>query len=315
MQRALRKDFAHLFKADKAAYFRHYVGFFRTMGYDTVSFEQCITRILPGGGALYSHADPVIKTRGDFENYPWKKLPDAYFEAFRADFAALRNAMPEGMRAIGGPGNGVFEIVQDLCGYEPLCFLSVDDPELYAGIFEAVAALMRTIWERFLEEFADVYCVCRFGDDLGFRSQTLLPAKDIRRLVIPQYRRLADTIHAFGKPFLLHSCGCIFDVMDDLINVARIDAKHSNEDAIALFDEWVDRYGDRIGNFGGIDTDVLCSRPAPEIERYVARLYGVAARKGGGAALGSGNSIPEYVPLDGYLAMANTVRRLRGDDI
>ena len=79
----------------------------------------------------------------------------------------------------------MFEIVQDLCGYEGLCYIAADDPALYCGIFEKTADLMMEIWKRFLECFSDSYCVCRFGDDLGFRSQTLLSAPDIRKLLIP----------------------------------------------------------------------------------------------------------------------------------
>ena len=31
--------------------------------------------------------------------------------------------MPEGMKAIGGVGYGIFECVQDLVGYEDLCYM------------------------------------------------------------------------------------------------------------------------------------------------------------------------------------------------
>jgi uroporphyrinogen decarboxylase len=33
-----------------------------------------------------------------------------------------------------------------------------------------------------------------------------------------------------------------------------------------------------------------------------------------GYALGSGNSIPDYVPVDGYLAMIEAARRVRKDE-
>ena len=65
-----------------------------------------------------------------------------------------------------------------------------------------------------LEEFGDIYAVCRFGDDLGFRSSTLISARDIKEMVIPQYKRIVELVQSYGKPFLLHSCGCIFNVMD-----------------------------------------------------------------------------------------------------
>ncbi|MGL4737436.1 MAG: uroporphyrinogen decarboxylase family protein [Cellulosilyticaceae bacterium] len=110
------------------------------------------------------------------------------------------------------------------------------------------------------------------------------------------------------KPFLLHSCGNLFQIFDDLIDLAKIDAKHSNEDAIAHFSIWVERYGDRIGNFGGIDTDVLCRQSPAYIQDYI--LDCLDKVKGhGGIAFSSGNSIPDYVPTDGYLAMIEMISR------
>ena len=67
----------------------------------------------------------------------------------------------------------------------------------------------------------------------------------LRAHVLPQYKRLAARIHAAQRPFLWHSCGCVFDVMEDAITLG-VDAKHSNEDNIAPFDVWIERYGERI---------------------------------------------------------------------
>ena len=75
---------------------------------------------------------------------------------------------------------------------------------------------------------------------------------------------------------------------------------------------WVEKYGDRIGNFGGIDTDVLCRQSEDYIRKYVFDCL-ERTRNGGGMAFGSGNSIPDYVPTAGYLAMVNAVREWRGD--
>ncbi len=297
--------------ADKKEYFRQYCRFFAAMGYDTVSFEQCIGAVMPGSGALGRHVPGVIVDRASFESYPWAEIPDLFFSAYSEDFRALGEVMPAGMKAIGGPGNGIFECVQDITGYTELCYIAADDPELYAKLFAAVGAVNLAIWKRFMAEFGDIYCVLRFGDDLGFKSNTLISAGDIRRLVIPAYRPIIDLIHSYGKPFLLHSCGMIFDVMDDLV-AAGIDAKHSNEDQIAPFPVWVERYGERIGNFGGADTDFICRNDPETIREYVRDVVGKSVGHGG-FAFGSGNSIPDYVPVEGYLAMVNALREWRGD--
>jgi uroporphyrinogen decarboxylase len=313
MEKILNKKFADLLSGDlseKREYFRNYSLFFKEMGYDTVSFECCIGAAMPGSGALGGHKPGVIKTREDFKKYPWDEIHDRYFKTYSEYFTLLGEEMPSGMKAIGGVGNGVFECVQDVVGYMDLCYMSYDDPELYKDMFKAVGKVMFEIWNTFLKRYGDIYAVCRFGDDLGYKSQTLISEGDIKSNIIPQYQKVIELIHSENKPFLLHCCGNIFGIMDDLVGVAKIDAKHSNEDVIAPFSTWVKKYGDRIGNFGGVDTDVLCQRSEKEIKEYVKEVI-ASSREHGGIAIGCGNSIPDYVPVSGYMAMVEAVREYR----
>lgn len=309
------KKFVDLLEGDESdirEYFRHYCKFFRDYGYDVVTFEGCIGHIMPGSGALGdSTVDPVIKTEEDFNNYPWDEIPDLYFKYYGKMFEALREEMPEGMKAIGGVGNGIFECVQDLVGYENLCYMMYDDEELFANMFKKVGETNLIIWKRFMEEYGDIYCLLRFGDDLGYKSNTLMPEDVVRNNILPQYKPIIDLVHSYDKPFLLHSCGNIFNVMDDIIALG-IDAKHSNEDQIAHFSEWVERYGDRIGNFGGIDVDVVCSYGYEEMKEYILDVINKCEGQGG-FAFGTGNSIPNYVPAEGYCNMIKIVREYRGD--
>lgn len=281
------------------------------MGYDFFNYDLNIGGAMPNSGALGGHVDPAIKTRDDFNKYPWEDIPDIYFEKYGEYFEALKDTNVD-MMAFGGPGNGIFECVQELTGYEGLCYIKADDEELYADMFCKIGETNYKIWERFLSKYSDCYCAFRFGDDLGFRSSSLISAEDINVHVIPQYKKIVDLIHTTKKPFLWHSCGNIFNVMDDVINKVGIDAKHSNEDEIAPFWVWVERYGDRIGNFGGIDTDAVCRLPIPVMRDYITEV--VSKSKGhGGFAFGSGNSIPDYVPVENYIAMNEIIRELRGE--
>ena len=315
LELALDKKFADLQwgdDADRLEFFRNYCEGFRVLGYDAVSFEGCIGPAMPDSGSLGGHKDGVIKDREDFEKYPWDEIFDRYWAMYDKHFQSLREAMPAGMKAYGGPGNGIFECVQDIVGYMDLCYIKADDEELYADLFKKVGEVNTKIWERFADEYADLYCIFRFGDDLGFKNATLLPATDIRELIIPQYARIVSIAHKHGRPFLLHSCGEIREVMDDIIDVAKIDAKHSNEDQIALFPEWVEQYGDRIGLFGGVDTNALCNPNLDEIQAYMDDLLAKVGDQPG-VAIGCGNSIPAYVPFEGYCTMNRAVREYRGD--
>ncbi len=314
IEAALGTEFSALYQGDDSElleYYRNYCAFFLKMGYDCVSFEQCLGNVLPGGGALGGHIKGVIQNRSDFNAYPWEELEELYFTIKTRHFNAMRQCLPEGMRIVGGVGNGVFECVQELVGYMDLCYISADDPQLYRDLFDKIGETLHRIWARFLCEFHDIIAVCRMGDDLGYKSDTMISHTDIRELVLPQYKRIVELAHSYNKPFLLHSCGNLLAVMDDIIRISGINAKHSNEDQIAPFTQWVDRFGAQIGNFGGIDTGVLCRLDRAEMREYIFDTLRQCEGKGG-IAFGSGNSIPDYVPIENYLNMIELAREYRG---
>jgi len=281
------------------------------LGYDCIPFERGMVDVVQRGEGLMGRAPSLIRSRADLERYPWDAKPAEYIARYEADFAALREALPEGMKAVGGIGYGLFETVQDFVPLQELGFLEMDEPEVYAALWCRVGDLMVALWKWLLANYADCFAVCRFGDDLGFRSATLISPEQIRRHILPQYKRVVDLVHAHGKPFLLHSCGKIYAVMDDLIDVVGINAKHSNEDAIDPFEVWVERYGDRIGNFGGVEMNVLTVNTPDEVKAYVRALL-PKIEGHGGIAIGSGNQISPYTKPANWIAMTQAVREWRG---
>lgn len=315
MEKVMDVKFAGLDEGDAGdidEFFSNYCRFFKEMTYDTVSYEVCITAILPEGGALFGGNGP-IQNRSDFEKYPWDRLSGMYWDHAEEKFDSLAKNMPDGMKAIGGVGNGVFEISVDLAGIEYLAYMQIDDPPLFDDLYKKIGDLMCQIWSAFLEKYSELFAVCRFGDDLGFKSGTLTSPAVIKTNITGQYKRLVDLIKSYRKPFLLHSCGNIFEVMEDIISVG-INAKHSNEDVIAPFDKWIELYGGRIGLFGGIDVDLLCTKKPDEIIEVVFENAKRFRANANGFALGSGNSIPDYVPVEGFLAMIEAAKKIREEE-
>ena len=96
--------------------------------------------------------------------------------------------------------------------------------------------------------------------------------------------------------------------MDDLIDWVGIDAKHSFEDVIMPAAEAKRRYGDRIAILGGVDVDYLSRHSVDEVRAYTRKVIEECA-PGGGWALGTGNSVPNYVPVENYLAMLDEGRK------
>jgi len=143
------------------------------------------------------------------------------------------------------------------------------------------------------------------NDDWGFNTQTLLSTDDLRKYVFPWHKKIVEVIHNASKPAILHSCGYMNEVMEDIITYMRFDGKHSFEDNIFSVEDSYKRWGSRISILGGIDVQFLCNSSEGEIKKRCENMLKLTAGKGG-YALGSGNSIPDYIPLNKYLAMIKT---------
>jgi len=296
-------------KKDKREFFKRYTHFLKGYGYDVVPFEGCVVELIQNGEGLMGRGKSLFSNEKDILQFPWNEMVSKYFARFSPYFDALASQLPPGMKCVGGVGNGIFETVQDFVPFTELAYLMVDDEDAYNLLFKKVGEMFVSIWKEFLLKYSDMYAVCRFGDDLGFKTSTLLQPDVIRRNIVVEYGKIIKEIHSFKKPFLLHSCGNIFSVMEDIIAVG-INAKHSNEDTIAPFSTWVEKYGDRIGYFGGIDMNVLCVETPASIKRYVNEILSLCEGKRG-IAIGSGNQIADYVPPEGFIAMVETVNEYR----
>ena len=295
---------------DYEKYYSLICNFWKDMTYDAISYEAPVCDILPDHGAIFGGRLGPIQNREDFEKYPFDEFPDLFWKTYEPHFEALKKVLPSGMKLIGGIGFGVFETSEDLVGFESLCTMQYLDPELYTDLYHKIGDLYLELWSELIRRFSDLYVFFRMGDDLGFKTSTLMAPETYRKYLFPEHKRIIDLIKHSGKKFLLHCCGNIFNIMEDLIALG-IDAKHSNEDEIAPFSKWLKLYGDRIGFFGGIDVNILCQKEPDDIFREVVErgIEYRAMTKGYG--IGSGNSIAYYVPVDGFMAMIEGVREIR----
>jgi len=238
----------------------------------------------------------LIHNRADLDAYDWAD-PDA---ADWDSISRLAQNMPDGMKLIVYGPNGVLENAIDLVGYERLCFMLYDDPQLAHDIFEQIGARLVRYYELAARRASVGACIS--NDDWGFKTQTLLSPAALRRFVFPWHKRIVETVHAAGKPVILHSCGFLQKVMDDITDDLQFDGRHSFEDTILPVEAAYEQYHERIALLGGIDVDFVCRSTPEEVHaRSVAMLKRAGGR--GGYALGTGNSVPDYVPDANYFAM------------
>ncbi|MDT8392025.1 MAG: uroporphyrinogen decarboxylase family protein [Lentisphaeria bacterium] len=237
----------------------------------------------------------IITDRASFDTYAW---PDPAL----ADYDHLDTAaatLPAGMKLIVPGPFGVLENVIRLVGYENLCLMILDDEQLVYDIFERVGGRLARFYQ--LAAPRPGVGACISNDDWGFNTQTMLSPDDMRRFVFPWHKRIVESIHAAGKPAILHSCGYYGEIMDDIVEEMKYDGRHSYEDTIIPVEKAYDDLRGRIAVLGGIDVDYICRHSPREVFDRARKM--VEKGQAGGYALGTGNSVPEYVPDEAYLAM------------
>ena len=249
----------------------------------------------------------LITNWEEFEKYPWPSFADVDF--YPLEYTARR--LPEGM-AIIAQCSGILEPAMWLMGYETLAIAIYDQPDLVEAIFTRLSEIYVPLARALVE--ADRVVALWMGDDMGYKTSTMISPKHLRKYVFPIQKQIGEIVHAKGLPFLLHSCGKLDLIMEDLIEDVGIDAKHSFEDAIEPVERFFDRFGKRIAVIGGVDMDILASGTEAQVRRRTCQILEACASSQS-YILGSGNSIANYIPPRNFLAMLdegykyNTARR------
>ena len=238
----------------------------------------------------------VIHDWESFHAYNWMDPDKCCYDKLEQ----IKPYLPDNMKIIVmGPG-GVLENVTWLIGYDNMCYMLYEDPELLEAVFEKVGSGLLRYYERALE-YDSVGAIIS-NDDWGFNTQTFLSVPHMRKYVFPWHKKIVEAAHKKGKPAILHSCGYMNEVFDDIIDDMKFDAKHSFEDNILSVEESYKRWGDRIAILGGLDLNFFIESPMDVVKTRCKALADLAVNSTG-YALGSGNSMCYYIPREKAIAM------------
>jgi uroporphyrinogen decarboxylase len=240
-----------------------------------------------------------IQSWSDFENYPWPKIEQVDF----SDIEWLEKHLPDNMAM--WLTTYLFQQVSNLLGFVPFCMMLHENRDLVKAVIERVG--------RFCLRFTETMCqfsrtgAITVADDMGHKTATLIDPADIRELFIPWHKKIIQTAKSHGKLGLFHSCGCVEAIMDDLIDVADIDAEHSTQDVIEPITTTKRRWGSRVALLGGVDVDFITRAQPNQVPAYTRNILN-ACTEGGGFALGIGNSVVNSIPIENYVAMLAEAR-------
>ncbi len=276
---------------------------FAALGYDVLGVGDCwagfLNFPLPERGKDHSvaqYSGGLIADEASMEAYPW---PEPDFPRVRFLLDGIQPDFPAGMKLMLTIAHGPFDLIIELMGFENACLAAADEPELLDELGRRIGVRQARLVEACAAHpLIGAVQVC---DDWGYRTNTVLAPETLRRSVFPWHRAVVEAAHAAGKIAILHACGDVFAVMDDVITGMGYDAKHSYEDVIRPVENaWADYHG-RIGVLGGIDNDFLVrSTPEAIYRRCRALVEKTRCRR---YALGSGNSVTAAMAPENFQAM------------
>ena len=290
------------------------IDFYRLAGYDYIKLAPVINMnpgaAVPQGGLRRSEATDLDRARNwgteskgiitsweEFERFQWAEVSDSALRWFDE----AEKIMPPEMRVIGQYGD-IFTFTWEFMGFETFSYALVEDPALVEAVFERVGSIIFALFER-MAQYETVGGLF-YSDDIAYFSGLMISPPTLRRYLFPWMKKIGDLCRARPMPCLYHSDGRLWEVIDELIGLG-VTTLHPIEPKAMEIREVQAAFGPRLGLIGSVDMDLL-ARGEPEVIRSTVRSLIEEVGRRGGYCVGSGNSIPNYIPVTNFRAMLET---------
>jgi len=246
----------------------------------------------------FTEGKGIITSIDDFERYVWPKKEDVDYSPFE-EFARI---MPDSMKIIGQYGD-IFTWVWELMGLETFSFALYENPKLVQLMFDRVGGIVYDLFANIVTH--DKIGALWYSDDIAFQSGLFTRPEIFRQHLFPWMKKIGDLCRQYDVPFIYHSDGVLWEVMEDII-ACGVNALQPIEPQAMDISEVKTKYGDRLCVVGNVDLEYTLTRATPDVvvKRVKELLREVAP--GGGYCMGSANTIPNYVKIDNYRAMIET---------
>lgn len=201
----------------------------------------------------------------------------------------------------------LYERAWTLRGMEHLMTDFIDHPDFVHRLFTAISEWNIAHVRKALRY--DIDCVY-FGDDWGQqRGLQMGPGiwhEFIGPALAPMYRVVRDA----GKYVMIHSCGDVDELFDDLIEMG-LNCFNPFQPEVMAVETLIPQYRGRLAFFGGLSIQRTLPYGTPEeVRRETQRLLDLGAD--GGYMLSPAHAVPKDVPLANMLAFIETAQAQEG---
>lgn len=251
---------------------------------------------------IWYPVDGPIHSAADLRSY---SPPDAEAEHH---FAALRDAVArfKGRKFIVFLAHEGFEFAHYLRGGMENVFEDfIDDPTFAHDLADLITDYKIRVMREAIRLGADAVIT---GDDYATAHGPLMSPRHFKEFVFPYMKRCVDAVHEGGVPFIKHTDGNLWPILDQILDTG-IDALDPIEPAAGMdIGEVKRRFGDRVALVGNVDCSFLLTMGSPEDVREGVKETIAKASVGGGHILASSNSIHPAVKPENYQAMVDAAR-------
>lgn len=177
--------------------------------------------------------------------------------------------------------SAVFSVLRDVRKMDNALMDTVLEPEAVEAFLEKVAAMGRegiALCKRCGVDGVIVY------DDWGTQNAPFISPASFAALFKPVYATLADAAHDADIDFLLHSCGKVRPLVDDMIE-AGIDAFQFDQPELSGSRFWAETYGDRICLYSPVDIQTVLPTGDRAYIEATAKAMADAFRAAGGSLI------------------------------
>ena len=243
--------------------------------------------------------DGLIKTQDDFDNYDWMDPASEDYDIFHS----AGKIMPPGMKIIA-TGGKIFTATWMLMGFNNFCISTIENCSLVKKVFSKVGQIQFEVFKKIIE-YGSVGAFAAV-DDIAYTEGLMISAEILRENLFPWYKKMGKVCKAKGIPFIYHSDGRLWEIIDDLIDCG-FNAIHPIEPKAMSSEDIISKYGTKLCLLGNIEMDTLIRGKTGDVKELVLRnLKNLAAK--GFYACGSSNTITTPMPVENVTAMVKTVR-------
>ena len=248
-----------------------------------------------------SESNGVISNFDDFEKYTFPNTSDFDY----INFEKVKTLLPDGMGVVGQYGD-IFTMTWEMMGFESFSLALFENEDLIKNLNDRLGELVLSMFEYFAQ--SDVVDAIWYSDDIAYTNSLMVSPQVLDKYFFPWLKKIGDLAKRYNKPLIYHTDGILYDVFDKIIECG-VDAIHPIEPKAMNIADVKQRYGNKLCLIGNIDVDLLSRGTVHEIRNNVIKNVEEAGFDGG-YCVGSGNSIPEYVKLENYIAMIEAVKEI-----